>query len=60
MTVRLEIDEPPRQTFMEFLKTIPYVTVVAEEPAIDDDWTGETTRRFLAGYADADSIYNEL
>lgn len=61
MTVVLEIDESRRQTFMEFLKTIPYVTVVAEEPTGNDaDWREETARNFLAGYADSDSIYDRL
>lgn len=60
MTVRLEIDEPQRKTFIAFLKTLPYVTVVAEEPSADEGWTSETTRSFLAGYADQDSIYDEL
>jgi ABC-type sugar transport system substrate-binding protein len=61
MTVILEIDEPQRQTFVEFLKAIPYVTVVSEKPADDDaDWKQETARNFLAGYADSDSIYDRL
>lgn len=59
MTVVLEIDEPQRQTFVEFLKTIPYVTVVSEKSTDDDaDWNRETARNFLAGYADSDSIYD--
>lgn len=61
MTVVLEIDEPQRQTFVDFLKTIPYVTVVAEEPTGDAaDWRAETARNFLAGYADSDDIYDRL
>lgn len=59
MTVLLEIDESRQQTFVEFLKTIPYVTVVSETSMGDDvDWNQETTRNFLAGYADSDSIYD--
>ena len=59
MTVVLEIDESRQQTFVEFLKTIPYVTVVSETSMGDDvDWNQETTRNFLAGYADSDSIYD--
>ena len=61
MTVILEIDESQRQTFVEFLKTIPYVTVVSEESTNDAaDWREETARNFLAGYADSDSIYDRL
>ena len=61
MTVVLKIDEPQGQTLVEFLKTLPYVTLIAEEPtAYDTGWEKETTRNFLAGYADSDSIYDEL
>lgn len=58
MTVVLGIDESRQQTFVEFLKTIPYVTVVSETSMGDDvDWNQETIRNFLAGYSDSDSIY---
>ena len=61
MTVVLEIDEPQRQTLVEFLKTILYVTVVSEKCTDDDaDWRQATARNFLAGYADSDSIYDRL
>ena len=60
MTVVLEIDEPQRQTFVEFLKTIPYVTVVSEKSTDAADWQEETVRNFLAGYTDSDSIYDRL
>lgn len=42
MTVVLEIDEPQRQAFVEFLKTISYVTVVSEKSTDDADWKEET------------------
>lgn len=60
MTVVLNIEEPQGQTLIEFLKTLPYVTLVADESAAEDDWKRETARSFLAGYADSDSIYDEL
>ena len=60
MTVVLEIDELQRKTFVEFLKTIPYVTVMSEKSTDDADWKEETARNFLAGYADLDSIYDRL
>lgn len=60
MTVVLEIDEPQGQALVEFLKTLPYVTLITEETTAENNWKKETTRRFLVGYADSDSIYDEL
>lgn len=61
MTIVLDITEPQRQTFVDFLKTLPYVTLVSEEPTVDaDDWDKQTAQHFLNGYADSDSIYDEI
>ena len=61
MTVVLDIDEPQRQTFVEFLKTLPYVKVVSESTVTDtDDWNRQVAQQFMDGYADADSIYDAL
>ena len=61
MTLTLDIAEPQRQTFVEFLKTLPYVTLVSEDNTGDaTDWEKQTTQSFLNGYADSDAIYDEL
>ncbi len=58
MTVVLDIDEPQRQTFVEFLKTLPYVKVISENDPTDADWSRQTVQQFMDGYADA--IYDAL
>ncbi len=61
MTIVLDIAEPQRQTFLEFIKTLPYITVVSEEATTDEgEWNRQTVQQFLAGYADSDSIYDEV
>ena len=61
MTIVLDIAEPQGQTFLEFIKTLPYITVVSEETTPDEEaWLHHSTQQFLAGYADSDSIYDEL
>jgi hypothetical protein len=61
MTIVLDIAEPQRQTFLEFIKTLPYITVVSGDVITDEeDWSRQTAQQFLAGYADSDSIYDEV
>jgi len=58
MTVVLDLDEPQRQTFVEFLKTLPYVKVISEIDSTDADWNRQTSQQFMDGYAD--DVYDAL
>lgn len=61
MTVVIDIAEPQRQTFLRFLKTLPYVTVVSEARPDDSvEWHQQTAQQFMDGYADSDDVYDEL
>ena len=61
MTLVLDVAEAQKQPFLDFIRTLPYVTVLADEPVTEqNDWQKQTAQQFLAGYADTDSIYDDV
>ena len=59
MTLVLDVAEAQRQPFLDFIRTLPYVTILTDEPLTEQsDWQKHTAQQFLAGYADADNVYD--